>query len=41
MFYGASVFDQDLCKWQMKSDAVMDDFCFWAVSCGDCTISVM
>jgi hypothetical protein len=41
MFADASAFDQDLCNWQMKSDAMKDYFCLNAVSCGDCTISVM
>jgi hypothetical protein len=39
MFYGAYAFDQDLCNWEMKSDAVMYDFCTGAVSCGGCTIT--
>jgi hypothetical protein len=36
MFVDASAFDQNLCNWEMKSDAVMDDFCTGAVSCRDC-----
>jgi hypothetical protein len=38
MFADASAFDQGLCSWQMRSDAVKDDFCTGAVSC-KCTFT--
>jgi hypothetical protein len=39
MFAYASSFNQDLCNWQMKSDATKDNFCTGAVSCGYCFIT--
>ena len=34
MFYEASVFDQNLCRWDKKKSALTDYFCSGGASCG-------